>query len=79
MLTENQIKILRSENELLHIQLDDVNMMIKAREDELHAGGQALLKYQQQQQVLAEGWRAEVMIRVNRQRHRYGRRQARRR
>ena len=35
MLTENQIKILRSENELLHIQLDDVNMMIKAREDEL--------------------------------------------
>jgi oligoendopeptidase F len=35
MQTDNQVKQLRSENELLHIQLDDVNMMIKAREDEL--------------------------------------------
>lgn len=35
MLTENQIKILRSENELLQIQLEDVNTMIKIREDEL--------------------------------------------
>ncbi len=35
MLTERQIEILRSENELLQIQLDDVNMMIKVREEEL--------------------------------------------
>jgi oligoendopeptidase F len=35
MLTEKQIKILRSENELLQIQLDDVNMMIQVREEEL--------------------------------------------
>lgn len=35
MLTERQIEILRSENELLQIQLDDVNMMIKIREEEL--------------------------------------------
>lgn len=35
MQTDNQVRQLRSENELLHIQLDDVNMMIKAREDEL--------------------------------------------
>jgi len=35
MLTEKQIQILRSENELLHLQLDDVNMMISVREEEL--------------------------------------------
>lgn len=35
MLTDNQIKILRSENELLQIQLEDVNIMIKVREEEL--------------------------------------------
>ncbi len=35
MLTERQIEILRSENELLQLQLDDVNMMIKIREEEL--------------------------------------------
>lgn len=35
MLTERQIEILRSENELLQLQLDDVNMMIKVREEEL--------------------------------------------
>lgn len=35
MLTDNQIKILRSENELLQIQLEDVNTMIKVREEEL--------------------------------------------
>jgi len=35
MLTERQIDILRSENELLQLQLDDVNMMIKVREEEL--------------------------------------------
>ena len=35
MLTERQIEILRSENELLQLQLDDVNMMIKVREDKL--------------------------------------------
>lgn len=35
MLTERQIEILRSENELLQIQLDDVNMMIRIREEEL--------------------------------------------
>ena len=35
MLTEKQIKALRSENELLQIQLDDVNMMIQVREEEL--------------------------------------------
>ena len=35
MLTERQVEILRSENELLQIQLDDVNMMIKVREEEL--------------------------------------------
>lgn len=35
MLTEKQIQILRSENELLQIQLDDVNMMISVREEEL--------------------------------------------
>ena len=35
MLTERQIEILRSENELLQLQLDDVNMMISIREEEL--------------------------------------------
>ena len=35
MQTENQLEKLKSENELLHIQLDDVNMMIQAREEEL--------------------------------------------
>lgn len=35
MLTEEQIEILKSENELLQLQLDDVNMMIKVREEEL--------------------------------------------
>ncbi|RYY71505.1 MAG: hypothetical protein EOO13_02910 [Chitinophagaceae bacterium] len=35
MLTERQIEILRSENELLQLQLDDVNMMIQVREEEL--------------------------------------------
>ncbi|RYD81672.1 MAG: hypothetical protein EOP53_05800 [Sphingobacteriales bacterium] len=35
MLTERQIEILKSENELLQLQLDDVNTMIKVREDEL--------------------------------------------
>ena len=35
MLTEKQIQILRSENELLQLQLDDVNMMIQVREEEL--------------------------------------------
>ncbi len=35
MQTDNQVRQLRSENEFLHIQLDDVNRMIKAREDEL--------------------------------------------
>jgi oligoendopeptidase F len=35
MLTERQIEILRSENELLQLQLDDVNMMISVREEEL--------------------------------------------
>ncbi|MBC7934794.1 MAG: hypothetical protein H7Y86_05460 [Rhizobacter sp.] len=35
MLTARQIEILRSENELLQLQLDDVNMMIKVREEEL--------------------------------------------
>lgn len=35
MLTDNQIKILRSENELLQLQLEDVNTMIKVREEEL--------------------------------------------
>jgi chaperonin cofactor prefoldin len=35
MLTEKQIEILRSENELLQLQLDDVNYMINVREQEL--------------------------------------------
>jgi DNA repair exonuclease SbcCD ATPase subunit len=35
MLTEKQINGLRSENELLNIQLEDVNTMIKVREEEL--------------------------------------------
>ena len=35
MLTEKQIQILRSENELLQLQLDDVNTMIQVREEEL--------------------------------------------
>ncbi len=35
MLTDKQIQALRSENELLQIQLDDVNMMIEVREEEL--------------------------------------------
>ncbi len=35
MLTEKQIQMLQSENELLQIQLQDVNMMIKIREEEL--------------------------------------------
>ncbi len=35
MLTEKQFQLLKSENELLHIQLEDVNMMIKVREEEL--------------------------------------------
>lgn len=35
MLTEKQIQILRSENDLLQLQLDDVNMMIQVREEEL--------------------------------------------
>ena len=35
MLTEKQLDILRSENELLQIQLDDVNYMIQVREEEL--------------------------------------------
>jgi chromosome segregation ATPase len=35
MITEQQIKALKSENELLQIQLDDVNMMIQVREEEL--------------------------------------------
>ena len=35
MLTERQVEILRSENELLQLQLDDVNMMISVREQEL--------------------------------------------
>lgn len=35
MLTDKQIEILRSENELLQLQLDDVNMMIRIREEEL--------------------------------------------
>ena len=35
MLTEKQIAVLKSENELLHIQLEDVNMMIAVREQEL--------------------------------------------
>lgn len=35
MLSEKQLDILRSENELLQIQLDDVNQMIQIREEEL--------------------------------------------
>ena len=35
MLTDKQIQALRSENELLQIQLEDVNMMIEVREEEL--------------------------------------------
>lgn len=35
MLTDKQIQALRSENELLQIQLDDVNMVIGVREEEL--------------------------------------------
>ncbi|MFT3979021.1 MAG: hypothetical protein QM687_01035 [Ferruginibacter sp.] len=35
MLTERQIQLLRSENEMLQIQLDDVNLMIRVREEEL--------------------------------------------
>ena len=35
MLTERQVEILRSENELLQLQLDEVNMMISVREQEL--------------------------------------------
>ena len=35
MLTERQIKLLRSENDMLQIQLEDVNMMISVREEEL--------------------------------------------
>lgn len=35
MLTDKQIEILKSENELLQLQLDDVNMMIRIREEEL--------------------------------------------
>ncbi len=35
MLTEKQIQALRSENELLQIQLNDVNYMIQVREEEL--------------------------------------------
>ncbi len=35
MLTEKQIQILKSENELLQIQLQDVNMIIEIREEEL--------------------------------------------
>jgi chromosome segregation ATPase len=35
LLSERQIEILRSENELLQLQLDDVNMMIQVREEEL--------------------------------------------
>lgn len=35
MLSETQLDILRSENELLQIQLDDVNQMIQIREEEL--------------------------------------------
>lgn len=35
MLTSDQLKQLKSENELLQLQLDDVNYMISIREDEL--------------------------------------------
>lgn len=35
MLTEKQIQILQSENDLLQIQLQDVNMIIEIREEEL--------------------------------------------
>lgn len=35
MLTEKQFQVLKSENELLQIQLQDVNMMIAIREEEL--------------------------------------------
>jgi len=35
MLTEKQIAVLKSENDLLHIQLEDVNLMIAVREQEL--------------------------------------------
>jgi chromosome segregation ATPase len=35
MLTDKQIQALRSENELLQIQLEDVNMVIEVREEEL--------------------------------------------
>lgn len=35
MLTDKQVEILKSENELLQLQLDDVNMMIRIREEEL--------------------------------------------
>lgn len=35
MLTERQIQLLRSENEMLQLQLDDVNIMIQVREEEL--------------------------------------------
>lgn len=35
MLTEKQIAILKSENEWLHLQLEDVNLMIEVREQEL--------------------------------------------
>jgi len=35
MLTEKQIEILKSENDLLQIQLQDVNMIIEIREEEL--------------------------------------------
>ncbi len=35
MLTDKQIQVLRSENELLQIQLNDVNYMIQVREEEL--------------------------------------------
>jgi len=35
MLTENQLQLLRSENELLLIQLEDINQVIREREEEL--------------------------------------------
>lgn len=35
MLSEEQIKQLKSENDFLHLQLEDVNYMISIREDEL--------------------------------------------
>jgi len=35
MLTENQLQLLKSENELLQLQLEDINQVIREREEEL--------------------------------------------